>query len=88
MDTVQHPAFPNVTQNVEDAGPWLEQGWVKLSAKEAVVVALEEAPAVEVEEPARNASYEAWAGYARSKGFTPEDLGDMTRDQIRDSFTQ
>jgi hypothetical protein len=88
MDTVQHPAFPNVTQSVDDAGPWVEQGWVKLSPKEAVVASLEEAPAAEVEAPAKNASYEAWAEYARSRGATAEDLGEMTRDQIRDAYAK
>ena len=26
---VQHPTFPDVFQDVTDAGPWLEQGWLE-----------------------------------------------------------
>lgn len=46
---------------------------------------------LEVEEPAGNASTEAWVNYAKSKGATDEDLVDaegqpLKRDELRDKF--
>lgn len=28
MSTVHHPAFPNLTREVEDAARWVRSGWV------------------------------------------------------------
>jgi hypothetical protein len=39
------------------------------------------------DEPAGNASLEAWQEFARSKGATDEDLADKSRDQLRDLYT-
>lgn len=38
------------------------------------------------EEPAGNASRDAWVAYAKSKGATDEDLEGMGRDDIRDTY--
>ena len=50
-----------------------------------------EPPTPPLEEPAGNASTEAWLEYARSKGASEEDLVDedgkpLTRDALRDKF--
>ena len=39
-----------------------------------------------LEEPAGNASTEAWQEYARSKGATEEDLKDKKRDELRENY--
>lgn len=85
--TVQHPAFPEDTLTVRDPEPWVAQGWIKLSSKEASLSNLNDAPPVTPELPARSASFDAWAEYARSQGATPEQLAEATRDQLRDQYT-
>ena len=43
-------------------------------------------PPVPVEEPAGNASKEAWLAYALAHGYTAEGLEGRTRDELRDLF--
>lgn len=86
MPHVQHPAFAEDILEVDDTAPWIEQGWKPVTEKEAVVADLQQAPPVAPEMPARNASFEVWAEYARSQGATPEQLTDATRDQLRDQY--
>jgi len=42
----------------------------------------------EVEQPAGNASLEAWQEYARSQGLTDADLDGKGRDDLREQFTK
>lgn len=35
MATVQHPQFEKTTRVVDDPDPWVEQGWVLLSDRDA-----------------------------------------------------
>jgi len=40
------------------------------------------------EKPRSNASRDKWAAYAEAHGRTPEELEDMSRDDIRDLFDE
>ena len=84
MATVQHPAFPTVTRDVDNPDNWAAQGWVVLGEKEAEQVRHELDPSVPVK-PAGNASREAWIDYAsRQPGADQDAIANMTRDEIRD----
>lgn len=86
MAHVSHPAFPEDILEVDDVDSWVEQGWVLVPEKDAALADLQQAPPVAPAVPAGNASFEAWAEYARSQGATPEELADATRDQLRDQY--
>jgi hypothetical protein len=62
---------PDSTQTVEvdprHADRYLSQGWREATS----------------DAPAGNASLEVWQEFARSKGFTDEDLQDKGRDDLR-----
>lgn len=39
LTTVYHPTIPAVSRDVEDAGPWVDQGWLKSEPDNAAVKA-------------------------------------------------
>lgn len=47
---------------------------------------VEEAPEVqtEAEKPSGNASKDEWLAYRVAEGYDPEEIGEMTRDELRD----
>lgn len=88
MATVQHPAFESDTQVVDDSAPWVEQGWILLSDKDAADDAHEKDPQVPVR-PAGNASREDWLAYASAQPNADiEFLETLNRDEIRDLHTE
>jgi hypothetical protein len=86
MATIQHPAFPEDTQQVKDPGPWVEQGWILLDDAEAEQRAHDLDPNLPVR-PARNASREDWLAYALAQPNADEAFfAGKNRDEIRDTF--
>lgn len=75
MATVKHPRIPNVTVNVPDGdvSRWQASGWV--------------ADAVADDRPAGNASRGEWVAYALAQGADEDAVEDLTRDELRDLYT-
>lgn len=60
---------------------------VPVSHVERGIVGLESVARAQRDEPAGNASLEAWQEFARSKGATDEDLDGVSRDDLRTTYS-
>jgi len=60
---------------------------VPASHVERGVVSLDSVAKAQLDEPAGNATLEAWQAYARSKGATDEELAGVSRDDLRTTYS-
>lgn len=82
---VQSSVIGHSAETVEPAGDAVnaETGEVTAAGEPLPTIEQDEGTPLQ---PAGNASRDDWADYALATGATPEDIADLTRDQLRDHF--